>query len=347
MLIVNEFASFKASSPVKNAACSRALLEYVLRQRVDQIPKVRFSSNLEVTGLQASSDQTRIIGVFTRDCSDQKQEGASTADLVVDTTGSSSKATQWLESLGFVVPEPERLHVSLGYSTRYYKIPQQLEENWTSIISEAQPSKCVSTAMLLRFENNIAGTLLFSAGGEHYPSTDPEQYQAEINHLPDSRMAEIVKQLEPVQSPRGYRTPESVRQHFEKMENWPSGLLVLGDAFCCFDPIHGQGMTVAAIEAETLGGCLEEERSNPQPHFERRVLKRMQEAIEPAWWLSSVADLRWKGVEHVYSEPMKGVVFAQKYLDLYMKQTMKLATTENNLSLYSEQFMMNALIISP
>lgn len=54
-------------------------------------------------------------------------------------------------------------------------------------------------------------------------------------------------------------------------------------------------MTVAAIEAETIGKCLDEQRMHPEPQFERQVLLRMQQAIEPAWWLSSVADLRWKG----------------------------------------------------
>jgi hypothetical protein len=160
-------------------------------------------------------------------------------------------------------------------------------------------------------------------------------------------IAEIVKELEPIGVPRGYRTPESVRQHFEQMEEWPAGLLVVGDAFCNFDPIHGQGMTVAAIEAEMLDICLHEKRHTSQSHFERHVLQRMQEAIEPAWWLSSVADLRWKGVEHVGAEPLKGVSFAQKYFNLYVKQAVKLANEENNPSMFQQYFMMNALVLSP
>lgn len=157
----------------------------------------------------------------------------------------------------------------------------------------------------------------------------------------------MADQLEPFQGPRGYRISESVRQHFELMENWPSGLLVLGDAFCSFDPIHGQGMTVAAIEAETIGKCLDEQRMHPEPQFERQVLLRMQQAIEPAWWLSSVADLRWKGVEHVGPSRMKGVSFAQKYINLFTKQAMKKASQENNKHLFFTQFLMNALILPP
>ncbi len=129
------------------------------------------------------------------------------------------------------------------------------------------------------------------------------------------------------------------------MENWPSGLLVLGDAFCNFDPIYGQGMTVAAIEAEMLDTCLKEHFTH-KPGFERKVLQRMQQAIEPAWWLSSIADLRWKGVEHVGAVPLKGVKFAQKYFALYLKQAIKQAN-EGNSSMLQKYIMMNGLVHSP
>lgn len=207
------------------------------------------------------------------------------------------------------------------------------------MISEAQPAKGIGTGMLFYIEDNMAQTLLFSAGGAHYPSTSPDEYENELHALATPILAEVVKELEPISVPRGYRTPESVRQHFEQIEDWPCGLLVAGDALCSFDPIHGQGMTVAAIEAEMLDVCLSEQRHTPQPNFERKVLQRTHDAIEPAWWLSSVADLRWNGVTHVGAEPLKGVSFAQKYFDLYVKQAVKLANEEKNPSMFLQYFM--------
>ncbi|WP_258166134.1 hypothetical protein [Paenibacillus sp. PCH8] len=85
----------------------------------------------------------------------------------------------------------------------------------------------------------------------------------------------------------------------------------------------------------------------PDTQFEREVLIRMQKAIEPAWWLSSVADMRWKGVEHAGPFELKGVTFGQKYINLFTKHAMKKAYQEKDNQLFFMQFLMNALILPP
>ncbi|MHA7584051.1 FAD-dependent oxidoreductase [Paenibacillus vandeheii] len=347
MSICTPHGYIEATFPIKNPTSSRALLEWTLRQRVLQIPNVQFRTKQEVTALKTSADHKRVTGVRIKERSEQKLEGTEAADFVVETSGRSSKLIKWLEASGLQVPEAERLKVSLGYSTRHYRVTPDIKKQWGSIISEAQPTKGIGTGMLGYIEEDTAQTLLFSAGGAHYPSTIPDEYEKELEALATPKIAEVIKELEPIGPPRGYRTPESVRQHFEQMEDWPAGLLVLGDAFCSFDPIHGQGMTVAAIEAEVLDMCLSEQTHTFDPVFERKVLQRMQNAIEPAWWLSSIADLRWKGVEHEGAEPLKGVSFVQSYFDLYSKQAVKRIKEENDPSMFMQYFMMNALVVSP
>ncbi|HDR7735178.1 TPA: FAD dependent oxidoreductase [Bacillus thuringiensis] len=328
----------------KGAASSRALLEWAIRQRVQEIPNVHFHSKQAVTGLLTSSDYKRVIGVNIQERDELKTKRTVLTDLVIDTCGRQSKLNKWLTSMGYDVPEPERLKVNFGYSTRYYKVPPHIKEK-LSAISEGDPAKNVGAVGLLYIEDNIAQALLFVAGGTHYPPTNSTEYEKELDSLVTPMMRELIKELEPISVPRGFRAHESTRQHFEQMENWPSGLLVLGDAFCNFDPIYGQGMTVAAIEAEMLDTCLKE-HSTHKLGFERKVLQSMQQAIEPAWWLSSIADLRWKGVEHVGAVPLKGVKFAQKYFDLYLKQAVKQAN-EGNSSMLQKYIMMNGLVHSP
>lgn len=348
-LIANRYGTLvnkEDSSSFEIASCSRALLEWVLRKRIQNMSQISFLTNKEVTGLIVSEDQRAITGVYTKERSGEKKEERIPANMVIDASGRSSKIIRWLNKIGLTVPEPEVLKVSLGYSTRYYKIKGSIPNEW--VMSDSDPERGIRAGIFTRIEDDIVGLILFNAGGDEYSSTQPEEFQEQIKHLfAADKIVGLMEQLEPLQGPRGYRISESVRQHFELMENWPSGLLVLGDALCGFDPIHGQGITVAAIEAETIGKCLEEQRIQHEPQFERKVLQRMRQAIEPAWWLSSVADMRWKRVEHGGPYELKGVTFGQKYINLFTKKAMEKADQEKDNYLFSMQFLMNALILPP
>ncbi|GHO56691.1 hypothetical protein [Ktedonobacter robiniae] len=160
-----------------------------------------------------------------------------------------------------------------------------------------------------------------------------------------------MQEAEPVTQPRGYRILECLRQHYGQMERWPSGLLVMGDAFCNVDPIYGQGMSMSAMEAEMLETCLREQREWPQPDFERRFFQRMQDATEPAWWLSAIADRRWPGVEYAGSLSLEGMTLAQKYFDLYLKHaSWQIAQDPQNpqsMGLHMKYTLMNGLMVSP
>lgn len=341
--MINPYGSVVMLNEENEATFSRALLEWVLRKRVQAIPNVHFICKKEVIRLLSSTDHHTITGIQVRDRGTaERQEQTITANLVIDTSGRFSKIVRWLTELGYDVPKPEMLKVSLGYSTRHYRIPPHLEEKWNVIHLAGDPVKETNAGVFSIIENHKAEMILWNIGGR-YPSTNPEQYEREIAQLASPLFAEVQKELEPIAAPRGYRFTELIRQHFEQMKRWPSGLLVMGDAFCHFDPIYGQGMTVAAIEAEILEASLRDQHNHPMPEFELSVLKKMQDSIEPAWWLNGVSDLRWSGVEHVGSEPLKGLKFAQNYF----KHILKLATEQSNDELYGMYWLVNTLFLSP
>lgn len=342
---MNQYGTIVIQYPRNDIKFSRAVLEWVLRQRVKEIPNVRFLPKHDVICLLTTPDQTTVTGVQVRERGKIGQEKTLTADIVFDTSGRSSKLAKWLEDLGYDVPNPDLLKVDLGYSTRRYKVPSHLAhliEKWDVINIAGQPANGTFTGVFSFIENQIAEVLLYRPGG-HYPPTNIEEYEQTVAHLPSPIIAEMLQEFEPITHPQGYRVPELYRHHYEQMQRWPSGLLVLGDAFCIYDPIFGQGMTVAAIEVEMLESCLHEQRNDPKPHFEKRVLRKIQDVIEPAWWLNCATDLQWEGVEYAGSQPLKGISFGKKYMDMYLRH----ATIQRNFKLYGLYWAVNTLSLSP
>jgi len=323
------------------ATFSRALLEWVFRERVKGIANVQFLLKHDVIGLLTNTEQTMITGISVRDRGQSRQQKTLTADLVLDSSGRSSKLVTWLQELGYTVPKPDILKVSLGYSTRHYQIPTHIADKWDVIRVDGDPSKKEFTGVLSIVENNKAEVLLWSAGG-NYPATNVNDFEQTVAQLADPLIAEVVKGLEPVTSPRGYRISELFRHHFEFMEQWPSGLLVVGDSLCNFDPIYGLGMTMAAIEVEMLDNCLSEQRANPKASFEQKTLQRLQDVIAPAWWLNCVSDLQWSGVEYE-GQPMVGIDFVQKYFNVYLRQS----TVKRDFEQILLYWGVNSLLFSP
>jgi 2-polyprenyl-6-methoxyphenol hydroxylase-like FAD-dependent oxidoreductase len=77
------------------------------------------------------------------------------------------------------------------------------------------------------------------------------------------------------------------------MHRTPAGLLVTGDAICSFNPIYGQGMTVAALDAMALRDCL----SRGDDDLPRRYFHATAKKIAVAWQLAVGSDLTLPEVE--------------------------------------------------
>jgi 2-polyprenyl-6-methoxyphenol hydroxylase-like FAD-dependent oxidoreductase len=348
--MINPYGTIPFPGDGKVVTYSRGLLEWVIRQRVQTINNIRFMYHQEVTGLLTSLDKTRVIGVNLRERGQLENQRQLTADLVIEASGRSSKLPQWLTALGLELPESERVTSSIGYSTRYYKIRSEKSHIAVMVVESDAPGGNCAGGVLKAIENDLWTVCLTSIGGE-FPATDAKGFDEGLKKLISPALADILHGAEPVSEPRGYRLPECTRHHYEKMEQWPAGLLVMGDAFCNFDPIYGQGMTVAAIEAEALAAGLREQQGQPQPGFERQLLGQMQDAIYPAWWRSALEDLRWPGVTHCGSDAFKDAPFLHKYFDLCLKQStrqlVQLMQQGQFNPLYLNYFMMNWLFISP
>jgi 2-polyprenyl-6-methoxyphenol hydroxylase-like FAD-dependent oxidoreductase len=76
-------------------------------------------------------------------------------------------------------------------------------------------------------------------------------------------------------------------RRYDKLRRLPSGLLAIGDAICSFNPIYGQGMTVAAMDALVLRECLRDDG----PDLPRRFFASAAKGIAIAWQMAVGSDL--------------------------------------------------------
>jgi len=105
-----------------------------------------------------------------------------------------------------------------------------------------------------------------------------------------------------------YPFPSNRRYRYEDLDQFPEGLLVIGDAIASFNPIYGQGMSVAALEALVLHDVLAVDRQEP---LAVSFFDRVTDIIDPAWMLATGADF---GFPQTRGEKPRGAAFFNWYL---------------------------------
>jgi hypothetical protein len=208
------------------------------------------------------------------------------ADLVVDASGRGSASPAWLEALGYARPVEEKIEVGIGYTTRVYRRrPGDLGGKLAVVIAGSDPN-WRNGVVLYQAEDRW----IVSIGGyfgDHAPD-DEQMFAAYAGSLPTSEIHDIVAHAEPLSDFVRYRYPANLRRRYERLTRFPRGYLVTGDAMCSFNPVYGQGMTVAAQEAVLLQQCLKDGEAN----LALRFFAAAKSTIDVPWDIAVGNDLR-------------------------------------------------------
>jgi 2-polyprenyl-6-methoxyphenol hydroxylase-like FAD-dependent oxidoreductase len=296
-------------SGLGGVALTRRLLERLIRARVASLPFVRVVGKTAVDSLDAAAGQ--ITGVRVRG-----ESAVVAADLVVDASGRGSRAPVWLRELGYGEPRTSEVRIDLTYVTRHYQsLPGQLGGRLGASVG-LYPGHPRS-GIVLRQEGSTFVVLLAGMLGVD-PPTDDAGMLAFASELDGPEIAMVLRESAPVDDPVKMRFPASVRHHYETMARHPGGFLVLGDALCSFNPVYGQGMTVAALEALVLRDAV---ASAGLPRLPRRFYRSARKLVAAAWSLSVAADLSFPEVAGK-RRPGNGLV------NSYLRQFCKAASVD-------------------
>jgi 2-polyprenyl-6-methoxyphenol hydroxylase-like FAD-dependent oxidoreductase len=279
-----------ADTGLLSIAGSRPVLENYLRSRVADLPNVTYQQSTEMLGLLSTPDHERVTGVRLRKREENAPEYQLEADLVVDTTGRGSRLPALLSELGYQRPEEEQIKIGLAYATRSFRRRPGTFEGPHAINPVASPAH-PRGAFFGQAASGDCRLSLTGMLGDH-PPKDLESFLEYTKTLPVADIYESVRDAEPTSDAAFFTIPSSVRRHYERLTRFPDRLLVMGDAVCSFNPVYGQGMTVAAMQVRALREHLRRHSAPDSLVF----LKELARVNEGPWRISTRGDLEFPAV---------------------------------------------------
>jgi 2-polyprenyl-6-methoxyphenol hydroxylase-like FAD-dependent oxidoreductase len=280
-----------APSDLRAVAVSRPLLEGYVRERVLALSNVRVVDRCGAAGLVATPDGRGVRGVRVTRRADSSAEEVLEADLVVDATGRGSRSPLWLEELGYPRPAEDEVRIGVAYASRIYRRRRDHLDGDTAVVVAATLDRPRGGVMLAMEGDRWMVTLNGYLGQR--PPADPDGFVAFAAGLPVPDIFEVISDAEPLGEVLPARYPASVRRRYERLPRFPDGYLVTGDAVCGFNPIYGQGMSVAALEALALRKCLRAGPAGLARHFFAKVAR----IVDIPWGIAVGADLRFPGIQ--------------------------------------------------
>jgi 2-polyprenyl-6-methoxyphenol hydroxylase-like FAD-dependent oxidoreductase len=269
----------------------RCFLEWQVRQRVVALPNVEVLDGYGVNKLLSGKEHRQVVGVEVSQPGEKEEAKTIPADLVVDCSGRGSKSAKWLEELGYPKPPESIVTCGTGYTTRlYHRDPEDPRSaDWIFITPEAPREYRAGGA--LPVEGNRWIVSLGGWHGDHAPG-DEAGFLAYAKSLPAPDVYEIASRSRPLSDIFHYKFPASLRRHYERLTQFPEGYLVLGDAVCSFNPLYGQGMTSAALQAAALDSLLQE-KHGALPGIAKPYFKRVTKIIDVPWRTAVGEDFRF------------------------------------------------------
>lgn len=236
-------ARVAADDDLKVLLCRRTTLEWVLRRCALAEPDVSFRVGAGVTGLIADSTETSVPvlrGVTLEDGSTVP------ADLVVVTTGRRSDLPAWLAEHGVEVPETT-VDTGSVYLSRFYRSGDP-----DLLYHAAGRAAGLSYVMAGADADTYSATVAVDADDRELRKhlRDSDRFEATLRVLP--QMSKVVERqgtpITPVQVMGGLIN--RLRRYTDANGNpLAVGVMAVGDAHTCTNPLYGRGSSLAMLQA--------------------------------------------------------------------------------------------------
>lgn len=263
-------------------AGSRPLLEFVIRQRVENVDAIQIRDGCHVTDYRMDDAGETVTGVAITG----SRETTLAADLTVDATGRASRTPKWLETQGYTPPEVAEVTVNLAYST--VSVPREPDDK-RAFWAPASPPYTRGGGTI-PIEGGRRQVVLNGVHDDD-PPTDLDEFRPFASTLQISEVTEILERHRILSEDVAYYPfPSNRRRYYETLDRFPDGLLVVGDAIASYNPVYGQGMSVAALQALVLHHTL---ANDGLEDLAIRFFDDAEPVIDTAWLMAIGADFQF------------------------------------------------------
>jgi 2-polyprenyl-6-methoxyphenol hydroxylase-like FAD-dependent oxidoreductase len=286
----------RAESDLYSVGFTRPHWEDQVRRRVLALPNVKVMT-ARVENVTASEDRKAVTGIVTADGTEVE------ADLVVDATGRGSRARKWVEELGYAPPEEIQVLSHMGYAGRLVEVSEDAFPNEARAVVGFPYPEAPRGGGIFTQENGLY--ILYGIGMiKDYPPLDADEFMDFVGDMPTPLVRQIAEQATPVTDIHSYHMPGSYMRLWDQLDERPQNLVVTGDAVAAYNPIFGQGISVASMGARVLGDLLEEldDLATLPERFQKEFVKTTTWAFNTA----GGSDMVFEGVELIGVERPSG-----------------------------------------
>jgi 2-polyprenyl-6-methoxyphenol hydroxylase-like FAD-dependent oxidoreductase len=269
---------------------SRGLLEYCVRQCTLDRKNINFETECVVEELIFRNGQVQGVRYHRN-----AESNHFIADLVVEAGGRGSHAPRWLRQLGFQSLAETSIGVDLAYASTKFRVPADCDRQERLIgFDWGIAPDCPNSGLLEIIEEDLWHVTLAGRFGQ-YPPRDEVGFLSFAKSLQTPKLYELIKDAKRVADITTYRYPTAVRRHYERLSAFPDGFVVLGDAIASFNPVWGQGMSVAALQVQAFQQLLTERAKEKRGlgGLAMTFFPKAAEVADNAWTFAANLDLAY------------------------------------------------------
>jgi uncharacterized protein (TIGR02246 family) len=259
---------------------SRPFLEFHVRQRVAASRNVTICDNHEVIEPLIAADVVTGTRVINRH---NNSTITVDADLVVDAAGRAALTCAFLDNHGFGPPSEHRIPSAWGYSSQLLRLaPGRISER----LAYVSQGNTASGALLVAYEHDTWMLAISCPIERGSPPRDFAAMLAVAEQLLPAALVTVLRDGTRLGGIAISRNTAARWRRYDHSSRLPDGLIVLGDALCTLNPLHGQGMTMAALQALALRDCLRAGHTDLVGRFYRAAAV----SIAPVWAMNAAND---------------------------------------------------------